>query len=154
MTVRMTQSGEEKLAKALQLQTGLEDWDPKRAPVHPKVIASFPRELAVEHRVFPVAVRRNSVGVTWCLATVVPREDVAREIGTALCTPEEPVIVAWLLSTASAIDAAIEEHYTRAPYDTEEIQIMFEDPVEQERATIARIQIARKSSSPGSEETG
>ena len=143
---------EEKLVKALRRQIGVDEWDPRRAPVHERVIAMFPAELAIRHRVFPVAIRRNSIGVTWCIATTDPTDEATRnEIGRSLCTPDEPVTITWLVATASNIEDAIGRHYS-IPDDRDPV-IRIEDPVEhpstdQSRAQLARIRIAKKEPCP------
>ncbi len=133
---------EAKLVKALQRQTGVEAWEPKRTPVHRRVIEAFPRELAIRHRVFPVAMRRNNIGVSWFVATTDPTDEALRnQIGNVLCTPDEPVVLTWFVATASAIDAAIEEHYSEdaAPQEPE---ILIEEAIE-EPVKVARISIAK-----------
>jgi hypothetical protein len=103
---------EDKLAKVLSRQSGVELWDPARSPVHPRVIESFPAELAREHRVFPVGIRRMSVGAAWYVATTDPTDESKRRmLEEALCTPEAPVEVTWFITTPTTLEHMIARHY-------------------------------------------
>jgi type IV pilus assembly protein PilB len=142
---------EEKIAKALRRQTGVEEWDPYRWPVHRRVIEMFPPDLAIRHRVFPVAMRRNGVGVHWFVATTDPTDEPTKnELARSLCTEDEPVAVTWFVSTASHIERAIADHYAgTAAQAPEEPILLVEEVVEAETkppTTLGRIRITKKSS--------
>lgn len=100
---------EDVLVSALSRHLGVPTVDPLRTPVHPRVLELVPAEVAIAHRVIPIARKRHGDGESLFLATTDPFADDARRAVEALL----PVgtNVSWLLCSQSALAAGLVHYY-------------------------------------------
>lgn len=103
---------EDRLVHALSRQLGIETCDPVLANVHERVLGMVPSSLAHEHRVLPVALRKEDTGDVLFVATSDPLNKVAlnaiREINGSRR-------VRWLLASETEMEAALARHYGQVP---------------------------------------
>ncbi len=103
---------EARLVRALSRQLGIPMCDPVSAPVHERVRALVPRELAQRLHAVPIALKRTAEGDVLCLVTSDPlyptlAEEIAAHLGMG---------VEVMLAGDTEIEVAIAKHYgTQAP---------------------------------------
>jgi hypothetical protein len=103
---------EARLVRALSRQLGVPTCDPVAAPVHERVRALLPRELAHRLHALPIALKRTAGGDVLCLVTSDPlNPTLAPEIAAAV-----GVDVELMIAGDTEIEVALAKHYgTAAP---------------------------------------
>lgn len=103
---------EARLVRALSRQLGVPTCDPVAAPVHERVRALLPRELAHRLHALPIALKRTAGGDVLCLVTSDPlNPTLAPEIAAAV-----GVDVELMIAGETEIEVALAKHYgTAAP---------------------------------------
>ncbi len=103
---------EARLVRALSRQLGVPTCDPVAAPVHERVRALLPRELAHRLHALPIALKRTAAGDVLCLVTSDPlNPTLAPEIAAAV-----GVDVELMIAGDTEIEVALAKHYgTTAP---------------------------------------
>ncbi len=105
---------EDRLVHALSRQLGVEPCDPIMAPVHPRVWALVPAELAFEHRVLPMARQRDARGGELLyLATADPLDQEALDAVRARLP--QGTSVRCMLAGETEMDLALARHYGSMP---------------------------------------
>lgn len=103
---------EARLVRALSRQLGVPMCDPVAAPVHERVRALLPRELAHRLHALPIALKRTAGGDVLCLVTSDPlNPTLGPEIAAAV-----GVDVELMIAGDTEIEVALAKHYgTQAP---------------------------------------
>lgn len=97
----------ERATKALSLKLGIDLWNPAASTIHPRVLATIPRPLAIELGVVPYALRAERDGHALFVALADPVDKPTRQAIEAMV--ENPVV--WRLAASEDVDAALEAAY-------------------------------------------
>ncbi len=104
---------EDRLLNALSRQLGLDIWRPTAPHIHPRVLQAVPRELATQHRVLPVALKREGDTELVYLAAKDPLDEVVTSAVQAnLPKNTRPV---WLLAREAELERALVKNYLAQP---------------------------------------
>ncbi len=103
---------EARLVRGLSRQLKLDTCDPIAAPVHDRVRALIPRDMALDLRVVPIAIRRDGDEDVFFVATSDPLNHATEE----RIARHTKMRVQFLLAGDTEIDLALARHYgTRPP---------------------------------------
>lgn len=100
---------EDRLVHALSKQLGIEACDPIMTPVHERVLALVPPEMAFRHKVLPVARQREDGGECLYVATSDPLDKRALQAIRTVIPPTTRV--RWMLAGETEMELALARHY-------------------------------------------
>lgn len=102
---------EARLVRALSRQLGINVCDPIATPVHERVRALIPRDLAYRYRAVPIGLRRTEEGDVLYVATADPlNRDMVTDLEAA-----SGARVGLLLAGETELDLALARHYGTQP---------------------------------------
>lgn len=99
---------EDRLVNMLSKHLGLETIDPARTPVHDRVLELIPRATAHQHRILPIARRKDGDDDCLFVATADPFDRAAEDAIQRLLPG---VAVKYFLAGEDEMTAALEAHY-------------------------------------------
>lgn len=100
---------EDRLVHALSRQLGIEACDPIMTPVHERVLALVPPEMAFRHKVLPIARQREDSGECLYVATSDPLDKRALQAIRTVIPPTTRV--RWMLAGETEMELALARHY-------------------------------------------